>query len=193
MNRAVFLDRDGVLIEDVDSLVRREDIRVLEGVAEALARLKAAGFKLVVVSNQTVVARGLLDEAAMLALHRLVESAVVSAGGHLDDFFFCPHHPKATVQFYRAACRCRKPQPGLLLRAADELQLDLRASFMVGDRVTDIVAGQRAGCRTVLVKTGRHLEPPIESAEPFDAATQPDHACASLAEAATWILKTTRS
>lgn len=193
LNRAVFLDRDGVLIEDVDPLVRQDDIRVIEGAPAALAALRAAGFTLVVVSNQTVVARGLIGEAAMVALHGAVVAAVVAAGGLLDAFYFCPHHPNATVPAYRAACASRKPQPGMLLRAAQELQLDLRASFMVGDRVSDIVAGQRAGCRTVLVKTGRHLEPPIESAEPFDIAAQPDHECAGLAEAAAWILQTTRS
>ena len=188
---AIFLDRDGVLIEDVDLLTNSVDIRVLEGVPQALRSLKEAGFQLIVVSNQTVVARGLVTEQEVYAINaemeRLLEQA---AAPHLDGFYFCPHHPNATLLAYRIACECRKPRPGLLLRAAREHNLNLRASFMVGDRITDIIAGARAGCRTVLVQTGKHQEPPIETAEPLDESVQPDHVCADLKAAAEWILGT---
>jgi len=187
---AVFLDRDGVLIKDIHLLTNPEDIRVLEGVPQALRSLKQAGFKLIVVSNQTVVARGLLTEQEVYAINAEMERLLKQAGGpHLDGFYFCPHHPNATLPAYRIACECRKPRPGLLLRAAGEHNLDLSASFMVGDRITDIIAGARAGCRTVLVQTGKHVEPPIETVEPLDELVQSDHVCADLKAAAEWILQ----
>lgn len=186
---AVFLDRDGVLIEDVDLLTSPGEIRVLDGVPLALRSLEQAGFRLIVISNQTVVARGLATEADVCAMNTEVERHLIGAGGpHLDGFYFCPHHPKATLPAYRVACECRKPRPGLLVQAAREHDLGLKSSFVVGDRGSDIVAGARAGCRTVLVQTGKHREPPIETVDPVDGSVQPDHVCADLPEAATWIL-----
>jgi D-glycero-D-manno-heptose 1,7-bisphosphate phosphatase len=194
MNAAIFLDRDGVLIEDVHLLINSEDIRVLEGVPQALRSLKEAGFKLIVISNQTVVSRGLVTEQEVRAIHAEMERLLEQGGGpHLDGFYFCPHHPNATLPAYRTACECRKPRPGLLLRAACEHNLNLRASFVVGDRITDIIAGARAGCRTVLVQTGKHQAPPIETVEPLDESVQPDHVCADLKAAAEWILAHRRS
>ena len=134
-------------------------------------------------------ARGLATEADVVALHKFLQALLMQAGApRLDGWYFCPHHPKANVPAYRLNCDCRKPQPGMLLRAARELRLDLSASFMVGDRITDIIAGARAGCRTILVQTGMHSKPPIETAEPLDVSVQPDFTCAGLPEAAEWIL-----
>ena len=189
---AVFLDRDGVLVQDADLLTDAAKFRLLPGVPAALARLRAAGLPLVVVSNQPIVARGLATEADVIGLHKLLQALLVQAGAPcLDGWYFCPHHPKANVPAYRLNCDCRKPQPGLLLRAARELGLDLSASFMVGDRITDIIAGARARCRTILVQTGMHSKPPIETAEPLDLSVQPDFTCAGLPEAADWILRQT--
>lgn len=186
---AVFLDRDGVLIEDVDLLTSPDEIRVLGGVPQALRSLEQAGFRLIVISNQTVVARGLATEEDVCAMNAEVERHLIEAGGpRLDGFYFCPHHPKATLLVYRVACECRKPRPGLLVQAAREHDLDLTTSFVVGDRITDILAGASVGCRTVLVQTGEHREPPIETVDPLDGSVQPDHVCADLPEAATWIL-----
>jgi D-glycero-D-manno-heptose 1,7-bisphosphate phosphatase len=190
MNAAIFLDRDGVLIEDVDLLTHPDEIRILEGVPQALRGLKEAGFRLIVISNQTVVARGLVTEQEVCAINAEMARLLEQAGGsRLDGFYFCPHHPNATLPAYRIACECRKPRPGLLLRAAREHNLNLRASFAVGDRITDIIAGARAGCRTVLVQTGKHQAPPIEMVEPLDRSIQPDYTCANLSEAARWILE----
>lgn len=187
---AIFLDRDGVLIEDVHLLTNPGDIRVLEGVPQALKNLKEAGFKLIVVSNQTVVARGLITEEDVFAINAEIELLLDQAGApHLDGFYFCPHHPNATLPAYRIVCNCRKPQPGLLLRAAREHNLNLGVSFVVGDRITDIIAGARAGCRTVLVQTGKHDAPSIKTVEPLDESVQPDHVCADLRAASEWILK----
>lgn len=190
MNIAVFMDRDGVLIEDVHLLINPGDIRVLEGVPQALRDLKDAGFKLIVISNQTVVARGLITEQEVYAINAKMEHFLQQAGGpHFDGFYFCPHHPNATLPVYRIDCACRKPRPGLLLRAAREHKLILSTSFAVGDRITDIIAGARAGCRTVLVQTGKHQAPPIETTEPLDESVQPNHVCADLKAAAEWILR----
>jgi D-glycero-D-manno-heptose 1,7-bisphosphate phosphatase len=178
-----------VLVEDAGLLTEGAAIRILPGVPAALGRLRAAGYRLVVVSNQAVVARGLLSPAAMEALHQEVESRLRAAGAPpLDGFYYCPHHPNATLPEFRADCTCRKPRPGLLLRAAAELGLDLAASFMVGDRPTDLLAGIRAGCRTVWVRTGQHLAEPIQTSETLPEWPRADWECADLAEAAEWIL-----
>jgi D-glycero-D-manno-heptose 1,7-bisphosphate phosphatase len=155
-----------------------------------LSQLKAAGFTLVVVSNQAVVARGLVTESEVEAIHRHLAGLLQSAGAPpLDGWYFCPHHPNASLPAYRVDCDCRKPKPGLLQRAARELNLDMAVSFMVGDRPTDILAGHRAGCRTVLVETGKHNERPIETTERLPPVT-PEHRCPGLIEAAAWILRT---
>ena len=187
---AVFLDRDGVLIEDRELLADPAEIRVLDGVGAAIGALKDAGFRLVVVSNQAVVARGLITEQEVDTIHHRMQTLIRQAGGpELDAVCFCPHHPEATVPEYRCVCPCRKPRPGMLLRAAEEHDLDLKASFMVGDRMTDIMAGAAAGCRTVLVQTGRHNDPPIITIDPPDPSCQPDYTCPDLRAAAEWIIQ----
>lgn len=186
----MFLDRDGVVVDDVDLLRDAGLIRVPADVPAALASLAEASFELVVVTNQTVVARGLASEDDVDALNREVAARVAAAGGPLvDAFYVCPHHPAATDERYRADCDCRKPRPGLLVRAARERELDLSRSFLVGDRPSDVAAGAAAGCRTVLVRTGMHTAAPIESPEPLDPALRADHECDTVAEAAAWILE----
>ncbi|MGE3839986.1 MAG: D-glycero-alpha-D-manno-heptose-1,7-bisphosphate 7-phosphatase [Vicinamibacterales bacterium] len=151
--------------------VRFDELEILPGVPAALDRLRAAGFRLVVVTNQPEVARGTLPADVLRAMHQhLLESLP------LDDVRACTHDD-------RDACSCRKPQPGLLLDAANDENLSLASSFMVGDRWRDVEAGRRAGCRTIFIDWGYHERPP-------DA---PDATVASLAEAADWILSPTRS
>ena len=186
----MFLDRDGVLIEDAPLLTDARDIRLIPGVALALKKLKTAGLRLIVVSNQAIVARGLSTESELRTLNkRIAELLVLDGAPRLKSFYCCPHHPNATLPAYRVNCDCRKPEPGFLLRAARDHGLDLRASFMVGDRLTDVIAGARAGCRTVLILSGEHEAPPIETSAPLDSSIIPDRACADLSEAADWILK----
>jgi D-glycero-D-manno-heptose 1,7-bisphosphate phosphatase len=185
----VFLDRDGVLIEDVHLLVRADQLQILPGVPAALHALRKGGFRLVVISNQAVVARGMATEEAVEAVHAALNQALLRAGApEIERYYFCPHHPNATLPAYRVACDCRKPQPGLFLRAARDLGLELAASFAVGDRPTDIIAGRKAGCRTVWVQSGRHMEAPIETSQPIDQPVEPDWTCPDLAAAAEWIL-----
>jgi D-glycero-D-manno-heptose 1,7-bisphosphate phosphatase len=185
----IFLDRDGVLIEDNGLVLDESQLAILPGVPEALSALKER-FRLVVVSNQAVVARGLLDEIQVRDLQKALEKRLTSVGAPpLDGFYFCPHHPRATLEAYRVDCDCRKPRPGLLFRAAEELSLDLTGSFMVGDRPTDILAGTRAGCRTVWVKTGQHDAALIETSETLDALPRADFVCSGLLESSRWILE----
>jgi D-glycero-D-manno-heptose 1,7-bisphosphate phosphatase len=134
-----------------------------------------------VVSNQPVVARGLASVAEVERLH-------AALGLDVEGSYFCPHHPRATLAAYRVACECRKPRPGMLLRAAAELELDLPASFMIGDRPSDIEAGRRAGCRTIRLRSGAHAAAPIESPDPFDPEIEADFTCADLREAVAHVL-----
>lgn len=191
--RAVFVDRDGVLVHDDGPLTRLRDARVLPGAAEALDRLKEAGFLLICVSNQTAVARGLATEAEVEAIQSGIEDLLQREGApRLDAFYFCPHHPSATDERYRTVCGCRKPGAGLLRLAAGVHDIDLEQSYMIGDRPTDITAGVRAHCTTILVRTGRHSDPLIEVGTPFSefapAATRKN-----LSGAADWILERERT
>jgi D-glycero-D-manno-heptose 1,7-bisphosphate phosphatase len=172
-------------------LRRADELRLLPQVPAALQLLSRGGFLLVVVSNQPIVARGIATEADVEAVHTDLQKMISAGGGpSIERFYFCPHHPNANLPAYRVNCECRKPKPGMLLQAARELKLDLGASFMIGDRITDIIAGAKAGCRTVLVHTGKHLDKPITTSEPIDPNIQPDWTCADLASAGEWILKT---
>jgi len=151
---AVFLDRDGTLVEEVPYLHDPGRVVLLGGVA-ALGRLAEAGYALVVVTNQAGVARGLYDEAAVAAVHRRLAELLAGAGVRLDAVLHCPHHPDGTVPGYAVACRCRKPGPGMLEAAAERLGLDLGASWLVGNHPADMGAAVAAGVRPLFVTTGQ--------------------------------------
>lgn len=181
--RAVFLDRDGVLIEDVHHLTSVEQLRLLPQVPETLARLHRAGWGLIIATNQSVVARGLITEERLREIHHALESALRVRGAEIDAIYYCPHHPEGTLPAYRRVCECRKPNPGMLIRAADEWHLDLGASVIVGDAASDIEAGRRAGCRTVLIGAS---EAPARPGPP--SAGDADYVAANLEDAARWIV-----
>lgn len=155
--KTVFLDRDGVINADVDLLRSAADFRLLPGAGEAVARLNAAGMKVIVVTNQPVIARGLCTEDELAAIHARMGEQLAGHGGHADAIYFCPHHPEthhddpASRRELRVACECRKPAPGMILRAARDHQLDLATAVLVGDRPTDILAAKRAGIRSILI------------------------------------------
>jgi D-glycero-D-manno-heptose 1,7-bisphosphate phosphatase len=151
---AIFLDRDGVLIEDSHYLGSRDRVRLVPGAAEAVAALNRAGWPVVVVTNQSGVGRGLFSYESVGEVHAHIAAQLATFGATVAAFYFCPHHPEAEVIAYRVECDCRKPKPGMLLAAADDLGLDLAASWMIGDRVSDLEAGAVAGARTILVRTG---------------------------------------
>lgn len=150
--RAVFLDRDGTINEESGYLFRIEECRFLPGVSAAVRELNTAGFLVVVVTNQSGIARGYYSEADLEALHRHMEQAFAEAGARIDGWYYCPHHPEFSGD--SSSCECRKPLPGMLLSAAEELGIDLASSWMVGDKGADVEAGIAAGCRPILVRTG---------------------------------------
>jgi D-glycero-D-manno-heptose 1,7-bisphosphate phosphatase len=151
---ALFLDRDGTIIEEAEYLASPEQVRLIPGAAEAIARLNALGIPVVVVTNQSGVARGYFSEAQVAEVHAHLDWLLAKSSAHIDRYYVCPHHPREGVSAYRRDCDCRKPQPGLLLRAAAEMHLELGKSCVIGDKLTDLDAGARAGCRTILVRTG---------------------------------------
>lgn len=152
---AVFLDRDGVLIEEVEYLSDVSQVRLIPGAAEAVRRLNAAGRLVVVVTNQSGVARGYFPESRVGEVHAHLSAVLKShAGAVIDHFDYSPFHPTEGVGEYRKETDCRKPKPGMLVRSAALLGVDLASSWMVGDRRTDLEAGAAAGCRTILVRTG---------------------------------------
>lgn len=180
--RAYFLDRDGVVVEEVGLSTRREQLRVAPGVVDALRTLDERGYLAVLVTNQTVVSRGLVTEGELGALHQYLSDRLqVQGAPAFAGVYVCPHHPDADVADYRVDCDCRKPRPGLLYRAADDLGIALEESVMVGDRLSDVAAGKAAGCTTVLIESGAHEAPPIVGMT--DEAVQPDYRFASLGDA----------
>jgi D-glycero-D-manno-heptose 1,7-bisphosphate phosphatase len=174
------------LIEDVDRLTTVSQMNVLPGVREAIGRAKELGLLIFVVTNQPVVARGLLREDELRSLHNELGRLLETERGGIDGFYYCPHHPRADIGAYRNECDCRKPRPGLILSAAHEWGLHLPSSFLVGDRMSDVAAGHRAGCRSVLVTCGRHGDPPIQSPDGAYTGT-PDAVCGDLREAVAWV------
>lgn len=154
MRPAVFLDRDGTLIEERNYLDRLDLIAPFSGTVAGLARLRDAGFALVVVTNQAGVARGYFDEAFVRQAHEHLASLFARDGLVLDGYYYCPHHPEGVVEAYRRVCRCRKPAPGMVEQAARDLDLDLARSFVIGDKWIDVELAQNAGARGILVRTG---------------------------------------
>ncbi len=155
MTPAVFLDRDGVLIVEAEYLSDVSQVRLVPGAAAAVRRLNDAGRPVVVVTNQSGVARGYFPESRVIEVHRHISALLLAEGGAvITHFDYCPFHPTDGVGEYRRDTDCRKPKPGMLLRSAAVLGLDLANSWMVGDRRTDLEAGAAAGCRTILVRTG---------------------------------------
>lgn len=155
---AVFLDKDGTLVEDVPYNVDPARIALVADAPRALRRLAGAGCRIVVVTNQSGVARGLFPETALEAVRHRLESLVAACGAHLDGFYYCPHLPHGSVPRYARACDCRKPAGGMLRAAAADLALDLADAWMIGDILDDIEAGHRVDCRTILVDRGHETE-----------------------------------
>ncbi len=155
---AVFLDRDGTLIAEVNYLSHPEQVRLLPGAANAVRALNTAGMLVIVVTNQAGVARGYFPESRIAEVHARLAELLAEHGACIDAFYYCPHHATEGVGEYRVECECRKPKPGMLLTAAREWNIDLARSWMVGDKPSDAEAGIAAGCRAILVQTGHGTE-----------------------------------
>jgi D-glycero-D-manno-heptose 1,7-bisphosphate phosphatase len=181
---AVFLDRDGTINVERDYLHRIEDFAFITGVPAAIKSLKEAGFLVIVVTNQSGVARGYYPREAVCQLHEHLQQELRRHGTGIDGFYVCPHHPTEGVGDNRIDCDCRKGAPGMLLQAAGDHGIDLERSFMVGDKLADIEAGQAAGCRSLLVRTGYGTKD-----EPLVATRFPGtKVCKDLAAATDYIL-----
>jgi D-glycero-D-manno-heptose 1,7-bisphosphate phosphatase len=178
-SKAVFLDRDGTIIEDSGYINSPEQIKFIPGSIEAIKKLNEAGYKVVIISNQAGIARGLLSEDMLQTIDKIIHRQVLSGGGHIDASYYCPHHPEHGVHPYKQACDCRKPHPGLIKKAVRDHNIELSGSFMVGDKSSDIGTGKRAEVKTIFVRTGHGQE---------ELKEKPDHLADNLTEAVRWIL-----
>jgi D-glycero-D-manno-heptose 1,7-bisphosphate phosphatase len=182
---AVFLDRDGTLIEDIGYLRFPDEVALYPWSVDAIRALNHAGMPVVVTTNQSGVARGLFTEPMVEEVHRRLSSLMDGGGARIDAYYYCPHHPDATVAAYRRSCDCRKPGCGMITQAATDLGLDPARSFVVGDKWADIGAARAAGARGVLVRTGYGA---IEETQPSPDVTA-DAVVDNLVEAVSWILR----
>jgi D,D-heptose 1,7-bisphosphate phosphatase len=157
--RAVFLDKDGTLVEDVPYNVDPAKVRLTPGATEGLRLLHQNGYRILVISNQSGVARGYFAEEALAAVEGRLRELLAEAGVPLDGFYYCPHYPQGVVAAFAIDCECRKPRPGLILRAAHEHGIDLTQSWFIGDSLKDVEAGLAAGCLTVLLGEDHETAP----------------------------------
>ncbi len=188
-NRAVFLDRDGVITEldayEKDKpqfIIKKEDIRFIRGAIESIQLLNKNNFKVVIISNQPQIARGLATEQQIREINQIIIEHFRKYGAIIDEIYYCPHHPNLGNSQYTQECSCRKPKSGMILQAADKFSIDLKESWMVGDRISDIKAGHDAGCKTIGVRTG------YACADEFTDA-QPDIMVNDIKEAVLYILQ----
>ena len=159
MNRAVFLDRDGVITPEPPHYAHElNQLELISKSANAIRLLNENGFLVIVASNQAGVARGYYREEDVILFNQALKENLAKEGAYIDAIYYCPHHPEAKIERYRVECNCRKPKPGMLTRAGMELNIDLKQSFMVGDKLSDIEAEKKAGCKTIMVKTGYGVE-----------------------------------
>lgn len=184
---AVFLDRDGTINEQMGYINHICRFQLLPGVAEAIKKLNDAGIPVVVISNQSGLARGYFPEELLAAVHEKMNTLLAAEGAHVDGIYYCPHHPEAKEERFRVNCNCRKPKPGLVSQASEEMDLDPETSYVVGDRWSDIKTAANCGATSILVRTGygrgdeQYIGPQQE--------IQPDFKAEDLLEAVDWILR----
>lgn len=178
MNKVIFLDRDGTIIQDKGYMHRIEDLEFLPFSVNGLKRLQNQGYALIIVTNQSGIGRGFCNELDYFNFRDFLHSELKRQGVLITAEYFCPHHPHGGIGKYKANCDCRKPKPGMLETAAKDFNLDLKECWMIGDKSSDIGAGKNAGCKTIHVLTGREKKP-----APF-----PDFTVVNLVEAAKCIL-----
>lgn len=186
-NKAIFLDRDDTLIEDPGYINHPDQVKLIDGVAAALVEFKSLGYKLIVVSNQSAVARGITTEKVLGQIHDRLKQLLAYVGAYLDGIYYCPYHIEGAVEKYRKESDLRKPNPGMLLKAAQEMDIDLTKSWMIGNRGQDIEAGFRAKCKTILV------DDPARKNRTETTETEPDYRAINMKEAVNIIKKHNRS
>lgn len=183
----VFMDRDGTLNEEVGYINHLKRFRLYLFTVEAIGRLNRCGLKTVVVTNQAGVARGYFKEELILQVHEKLRHDLKTGGAFVDAIYYCPHHPTAGEPPYRQVCECRKPKPGMIFRGARDLDIDLKRSFMIGDRYSDVVLAHNAGVRSIMVLSGYGLGE--YEYQRHHWALQPDWIAQDLLEAAEIVLK----
>ncbi|MCX7625046.1 MAG: HAD family hydrolase [Candidatus Sumerlaeaceae bacterium] len=183
---AVFLDRDGTICKEVGYLAHPEQLELLPGSPQAIARLNRAGVIVIVTTNQSGVARGYFTEADVAAVHKRLEELLAARGAWLDAVYYCPHHPEKGMEPYLVDCECRKPKLGMIRRAQEEFLLDIGCSYAVGDKLSDVAFGKAAGLRTVLVLTGYGAGEQQKLAS--HPALNPDFIARDLSDAVSWIV-----
>ncbi len=152
--KAVFLDRDGVINREVDNLKSVKQLRLLPNAAASIRGINRLGFLAIVVTNQPVIARGWLTKGGLWEIHKELMRRLAAKGAKIDEIYYCPHHPNANLKKYRVQCRCRKPNTGMIKAAAKKIGINLKKSFIIGDSTRDILTGKRAKLKTILLKTG---------------------------------------
>ncbi len=189
--KAIFLDRDDTLIEDPGYISDPDQVKLLDGIPEALIELKALGYKLVVVTNQSAVARGIVTEKILADIHERLKQLLAERDAYLDDIYYCPYHPEGVIPKYRKESNYRKPNPGMLLEAADDMNIEIGESWCIGNSGSDVEAGRRAGCRTVLLDSPSRQR---ESGSPMSPVeVTPDYRAVNIKEAVNIIKKYLRS
>lgn len=158
MNKAVFLDKDGTLIPDIPYNTDPDLITLQKNAVDGLRQLSRDGYLIIIISNQSGVARGFFKEEALIDVKIRIGDLLKEEQIPLDGFYYCPHHPEGSVKEYSVECNCRKPESGMFFKAAADFDIDLSSSWMIGDILNDVEAGKRAGCRSVLINNGNETE-----------------------------------
>ena len=184
MNKAIFIDKDGTLIHDVPYNIDVSRIIFTDGAIEALQQWKHRGYLLVVISNQSGIARNYFTEEDIEKVKDFIAAQLASHQITLDGFYYCPHYPEGINKKYAIVCDCRKPLPGLILEAAQDLNIDIRSSWMIGDSLKDVEAGNRAGCRTIFIDNNNETEPLLGELQTPDYTTNDLQSAVKLTE---WI------
>lgn len=186
-NIAVFIDRDGTVTEEVGYLNNIDRLKLIKGTSNAIRLLNKKGLKVVVITNQAGVARGYFPEELIHKAHERLKKLLSKSGAYLDGIYYCPHHPEGKNKKYRKICDCRKPNPGMIETAANELNIDIKSSYVVGDKLSDVALAQNVGAKGILVLTG-YGKGELEYFKD-NGCKKPDYVAEDLHEAVVWILK----
>ncbi len=188
VNSAVFLDRDGTINEEVGYIDSSEKLIIIPGTVEAIRRLNERGMKVIVVTNQSAIARGIITEEDLNEINSALTEKLSMGGAFIDAIYYCPHHPTEGKGVYRVECECRKPGTGLLIRASYDFGIDLRKSYVVGDTITDIIMAKKAGAKGVLVLTG-HGSSHLNMLRNVGETGMPAYIAKDISEAVDWIIE----
>ncbi len=186
MKRAVFFDRDGTINVEAGYIRDLANLKLIDGAASSIEKLRKAGFLAVLITNQSGPARGYYSEDWVKQLNNRVQELLAEQGTKLDAMYYCPHLPDGSIPEYTKECDCRKPNPGLFLSAKKDLDIDLTSSFMLGDKATDVEAGHNAGCKSILLKTGYGEQ--VLAGE-YQNIPDADYIAADINDGAEWILQ----